>query len=173
MTNNHHDGPAPPSLPAAHQPRVSATGSTLFSGVTSGMYADLKVRFPPRSVSRTVSVLLAAGAPCGKLNAFGRTARDIASAYTHQIMPEACVAASSGASLISESTLWDRLLHNVHSDWEAVTELLHRGEMERVAGAAATAAATGLSSSPLSLPSSSPHKTAAATAAAVDVTGIQ
>ena len=72
--------------------------------------------------------MLGAGTPVGRTNAFGRTARDIAAAYTHQIMPEACVAASSGASLISESDLWDRLLHNVHSDWDAVAEQLRQAD---------------------------------------------
>ena len=145
---------APASGAAAAAAAADAAAAAAKSAGSRAALADFATRFPPHSVERTVAVLLASAASTStaqggkafltreRLNAFGRTAHDIAAAYSHQIMPEACLAASgSGTNLVTAgagggssggaagngdagSTLWDRILHAAHSDWDAVTAML-------------------------------------------------
>lgn len=91
---------------------------------TMEMLKDPASRFPNRSVEGTIDVLLRAGASKTAKNLYGKRPLDIASSLAKQIHPEACVSAVSTGSLIVESTLWERLLHPLTADWDAVAEKL-------------------------------------------------
>ncbi|RYG49879.1 hypothetical protein EON67_06300 [archaeon] len=88
---------------------------------------DLAVRFPVRSIERTVQVLLTyANARCKK-NLFGKVPRDIALAYANQIIPEATLSTASsgaGSGLLADGKLFERLMHPISVDWDVVAELL-------------------------------------------------